>query len=770
MIDRIKLLQNIGRFNSDAAGASHELSQLTLIYADNAQGKTTLTSILRSLASGDPLPITERRRLGSQHSPKVVLDWQGEPADVIFQNGAWNHTFEKIKVFGDHFVDENVYSGLDVVSSHRQNLHELILGDRGVALNRTLQALVSRVTEHNAAISTHSATIPERERYGLSVEAFCALTELSELDEKIDAAERVLKGIQDQESVLSAAIFESIELPEFDVETIRETLGKDLVELDKSAETQVQAHIQTLGEGGESWVADGVQRAAQRDDGVCPFCGQNVQGIDLVAHYRAYFSQAYANLKQTVSLLISNVARNHADGKQVEFERAVSTLTQSMRFWSSYCDVPTVEIHSAAIVDAWNAARTAVAEQLQAKMAAPLETQSLNQTSVTALDGYDGRRQALAATNQMLQTTNLAIQQVKQQAQTADADHISTTLNRLKATRSRFREDIAPLCDAYLAELAAKEATETARDQARDALEEYRTNVFPQLEDGVNDYLDRFNAGFRIGSLTPANIGGGSGSTCTYNVLINNSPIAVRSNTNTPGEPSFRNALSAGDRNTLALALFFSSLDRNPSLADTVVVVDDPMSSLDDHRSLATVQRVRALSRQTKQTIVLSHNKRFLCGILSGLNRREECATLEIAPNGNESTIRKWEASQDSITEHDQRYFLLAGYDTDQSGVERDVAEAIRFYLEGYLRVACPGRFPPGKLLGPFVQECRQQIGGSDEVIDEKTIEELGNILEYANRFHHDTNPAWQAEHITPTELRGFVRRTLALAGPPTVS
>ena len=770
MIDRIKLLQNIGRFNSDAAGTSHELSQLTLIYADNAQGKTTLTSILRSLASGDPLPITERRRLGSQYPPKVVLDWRGEPADVIFQNGAWNHTFGNLKVFDDNFVDENVYSGLDVASSHRQNLHELILGDRGVALNRTLQALVSRVTEHNATISTHSEAIPERERYGLSVEAFCALTELSELDGKIDAAERALKVVQDQESVLRAPIFPSIELPEFDIEAIRETLGKDLDGLDKSAEAQVQAHIQPLGEGGESWVSDGVEKARQRDENVCPFCGQDMHGIDLVAHYRAYFSQEYANLKQTVSQLISHVARNHADGKHVGFERAVSTLTQSMRFWSIYCDVPTVEIDSAAIVDAWNAARTPVAEQLQAKMAAPLETQSLNQTSVAALDAYDGQRQALAATNQMLQTTNLEIQQVKQQAQTADTNEMSTTLNRLKATKSCFREDIAPLCDAYLAELAAKEATETARDQARDALEEYRTNVFPQLEEGVNDYLDRFNAGFRIGSLTPANIGAGSGSTCTYNVLINNSPIAVRSNTNTPGEPSFRNSLSAGDRNTLALALFFSSLDRNPNLADTVVVVDDPMSSLDDQRSLATVQRVRALSRQAKQTIVLSHNKRFLCGILDGLNRREECATLVIAPNGNESTIRKWEASQDSITEHDQRYPLLAGYATDQSGVDRDVAEAIRFYLEGYFRVACPGRFPPGKLLGPFIRECRQQIGGLDEVIDDKTIEELENILEYANRFHHDTNPAWQAEYINPTELLGFVRRTLVLAGPPTVS
>ena len=39
MINRFKLLQNIGRFNSDAGGASHELSKLTLIYADNAQEK-----------------------------------------------------------------------------------------------------------------------------------------------------------------------------------------------------------------------------------------------------------------------------------------------------------------------------------------------------------------------------------------------------------------------------------------------------------------------------------------------------------------------------------------------------------------------------------------------------------------------------------------------------------------------------------------------------------------------------------------------------------
>ena len=289
------------------------------------------------------------------------------------------------------------------------------------------------------------------------------------------------------------------------------------------------------------------------------------------------------------------------------------------------------------------------------------------------------------------------------------------------------------------------------------------------MQEGVNDYLGRLNASFRIGSLTPTNIGGGSGSTCTYNVVINETPIAVRSDTNTPGKPSFRNSLSSGDRNTLALALFFSSLDSNPKLVDTVVVIDDPMSSLDAHRSLATVQEVRKLSRQAKQTIVLSHDKKFLCGILNGMSSQEKYTTLEIAQNGNESIIRHWDATQDSITEHDQRYFLLQGYAANQSGPQMEVAEAIRFYLEGYFRATCPGQFPPEKLLGRFVQECKHKLGRADQVINQRTINELEDILEYAQRFHHDTNPAWQSESINPTELLGYVNRTLSLAGPPSV-
>ena len=224
--------------------------------------------------------------------------------------------------------------------------------------------------------------------------------------------------------------------------------------------------------------------------------------------------------------------------------------------------------------------------------------------------------------------------------------------------------------------------------------------------------------------------------------------------------------MSGGDRNTLALALFFSSVDQNPDLAETIVVIDDPMSSLDDHRSLTTAQAVRNLGGRAKQVTVLSHNKAFLCDIWKGANQKE-CRPLEIVQVGDKSSIRSWDVNQDAITEHDQRHILLQGYASSQSGNNREVASAIRPHLEGFLRVACPDDFPPGKLLGPFIGECRLKLGTPDEIVNEKTMQELDEILEYANRFHHATNPAWETQEINPTQLLGFVNRALAFVGPP---
>ena len=127
MLDNFNLIRNIGKFDSVDAGANLDLNRLALIYAENGRGKTTLATILRSLGDKEPLPVIERTRLGGQGQPHIVIaNNNGDTA--IFQNGAWNDSDVNILVFDDSFVSDNIYSGIEVDTEHRQKLHELIIG------------------------------------------------------------------------------------------------------------------------------------------------------------------------------------------------------------------------------------------------------------------------------------------------------------------------------------------------------------------------------------------------------------------------------------------------------------------------------------------------------------------------------------------------------------------------------------------------------------------------------------------------------------------
>ena len=274
----------------------------------------------------------------------------------------------------------------------------------------------------------------------------------------------------------------------------------------------------------------------------------------------------------------------------------------------------------------------------------------------------------------------------------------------------------------------------------------------------------RFGAGFRVEEVTSTNTRGGSA--CTYSAVINNTSVPVTASGPSEGEPSFRNTLSAGDRNTLALAFFFASLERAGSLADRIVVIDDPISSLDEHRSLTTVQEMRGLLASVRQVVVLSHNKPFLCSLWVPANPTERAA-FEIAREGAGSTIRAWDVNQDCVTEHDRRDASIREYVERGGTNSRSVAHSLRPHMEAFCRVAYPQHFQPGQLLGPFRGICEQRLGTPSQLLNAADVEELRRLTEYANRFHHDTNLACDTERINDQELADFARRTIAFTRRP---
>jgi wobble nucleotide-excising tRNase len=766
VVRSINLLRNIGRFDNVNAGAQLGFSKLTVIYAENARGKSTLAAILRSLATGRPELINERSRLGAAHPPHIVID-TGVAPPAIFHGGNWTRIIPEIVVFDDAFVAENVCSGIEVGTTHRQNLHELIVGAQGIALACALQVEVDRIEVHNRDLREKENAIPVDKRGELTVDQFCALARLDDLPRLIEDAEKRLAAARDSSRIAATDTFERLGLPLIDLAPIRELLSTGLPELDAEALRLVQEHIGRLGRGGEPWVGQGLgyaQRLSADGHSECPFCAQDLASSPLLTHYRGYFSEAYNALRQRLIAAAREFRAAQAGDVPAAFERGVREAVEKQNFWQAFADVPAFEIDTAAIARAWKTAREHVERMLDTKVANPLEAVPVSAEAERAVAEHNAHCDRISDIADQLLVANAKLDIVKEQARNANVAVLTSDLANLKAVEARYDPAVSPLCDAYLAEKAAKAVTERRRNAARQALDQHRQAAFPAYGVAINEFLQRFNASFRLGPIDPVN--NRAGSAANYTLLIEGHPVPVPLVANV-GETSFRNTLSAGDRNTLALAFFFASLQNDPQRAQKIVVIDDPMTSLDEHRTLHTLQEMDRLARDVASMIVLSHSKPFLLGVWDKCQQLQKTA-LEVRRVGQGSTFATWDVNAAMVTEHDRRHAATLAYlDNADPAMERRVAESLRPMLEAFCRVAYPNDFPPGEVLGRFHEKCARTLGTPNAIMDEVNTRELRALLDYANRYHHDTNRANATELINDTELTDYTRRTLRFIKRP---
>ena len=651
MIERFNLLRNTGQFDSVSPPPGITFTPFSLVYAENGRGKTTVASILRSLATGDSNLVMDRKRLGAQHDPHIVVSHS--VGQSVFHNGSWSQTLPDIAIYDDNFVADNICSGVELQTTHRQNLHELILGAQGVALSNDLKRHVAKIEEHNVALRAKGSAIPVVARGPLTVEAFSGLQEDPDINEKLREADRRLAAAKAAEAIRQQPLFSPLELPDFDTEEINQVLQNTLDCLSADATTKMREHIVSIGDGGEEWTADGMLRITNKHNGeFCPFCAQDLSGSDVISIYRQYFSEAYNTLKATIYETHRGVEYTHGRDVPAAFERSVLNAVQSHGFWNSFLELPALEIDTAAISRDWKAARDAIVDHLKEKAASPLEPMSLSPVALAAIQAYRVKIAKISEVSEQLIGFNDQLDIVKDQSAADDLETLTNDLLRLNAQKARYDPEIAVLCDAYLAEKSAKAQTETLRDQARHDLDQYRQQIFPTYETAINDYLRRFAASFRIAEVQSVN--NRAGSTATYCVVINNHNVNVSANAG----PTFKNTLSAGDRSTLALAFFFASLEHDPNMAQKIVVIDDPMTSLDDHRTLRTRQEIKALRDRVSQLIILSHSKQFLCALWENSNSNARCA-IRINRVGASSELTEWDVRNDSISEHDKRHALV---------------------------------------------------------------------------------------------------------------
>jgi wobble nucleotide-excising tRNase len=757
MLQRVISIKNVGRFRNCAAVGDVTFRRYTLIFAENARGKTTFCDILRSLSKNAPDIIVGRATLGSAAPPEVRLLTAAGTRD--FRNGAWTAVHPNIHVFDGTYVRENIFAGDVVDTEHRRNLYRVIIGAQGVALATALDALDTQIRSKTTEIRNHRNQIQRLVPQGMALEAFIALAEDSEVDAKIAGKEQELQAAYQAAQLQQRAALSALTIPVFPA-AFAALLAKTFSNFAADAERHVRNHVERrhMQARGEHWIAEGLQYIA---DDACPFCAQSIDGVGLIQDYRAFFNREYQALRDDVTALKRQV--DTAIGERVAAS-IVQTATQNLvavQSWRQFCelDAPTL-LQDQAVSDTLRALSDAAQDLLDRKAGTPLEAVAPDDQFTHALDSFETLRTSLEAYNARVATANAVIDARKQQSRIANVRDVENELAKLKGVKARHTPEATALCDTDTRFDAEKAVLEDQKATARQQLDGHTQQVITQYGQRINWYLERINASFRIS--TPTHTYRGGTPSTSYQIVINNNSVDLGDPQTPLSRPSFRNTLSGGDRTTLALAFFFAQLELDANRAQTTVVFDDPFGSMDAFRKNHTVNQIYRCGQNCLQVLVLSHDPSFL-HLLWDRVAPADRKSLTLARIGEENTtIAEWDIERAVQARYRGDIDMLQRFFADGEGVPRDVVQKIRPVLEAYCRNLYPTQFGEQEMMGGIVTTIRN--GGATHPLA-PIVDDLDEINVYCRRYHHGDNPNAATEQLDGAELKGYVGRTLKLVG-----
>jgi len=398
--------------------------------------------------------------------------------------------------------------------------------------------------------------------------------------------------------------------------------------------------------------------------------------------------------------------------------------------------------------------------RLAKKIAAPQEAVAEDAAYAKALKQFEAARTAVNTYNEGVNKANAEVTTKKAAVAGGDVKKEDAALVRLNAQKKRHDKAVAALCTEQQRLANAKATLDERKADVRAKLEAHTDKVMKPYEGRINQLLDNFNGGFSIGQTKPA-YGGGVASS-TYQLMINNTGVSLGDGKTPTDQPSFKNTLSAGDKSTLALAVFIAHLERDPDRAKRIVVFDDPFTSQDAFRRRQTVHEIVRSGEASKQIIVLSHDASFLRQIRDK-SQAAQCIALQlgdhralgikIMPCDLDEACRGRAASDMD----DLQAFITTG-----AGKDRDIIRKMRVVLETHCRSTYPGSFGPDERLGGMVEKIRKT---GDQHPAWALVDELDQINEYSRDHHHGEDPEDGVQDlIDQQELTGYAKRTLRIA------
>lgn len=514
--------------------------------------------------------------------------------------------------------------------------------------------------------------------------------------------------------------------------------------------------------GVEGWVSQGLRGREITGLDECSFCGQSTQGLDLVAAYQTYFNTAYNDHMTTVGGLRALATAVLPEANIEAWATAVGSNRDRAAAWKPQLDLKADSPDFDKVRALAATVRQTFQQAAEKKAAAPLDAMDVSELQLA--------RDAVAELNGLLQQYNDGVAEANTSIDGFKKSLANENVQTLQQQVAALRFQKVRHSDAVVAIVAERsqadenrKTAEAAKEKARQELTQLMKDLLKRYQAAINKWLGIFGAPFAIDNMSVTYQGSTSPRT-QYAIVLRKT--RVQAGKKSVNGLNFQNALSEGDKRTLALAVFLARVQDDPNAALSTVVLDDIFASLDQHRRVTTMTAIAALAQSCAQLIILAHDPFFLRDLAAGLKKKRlgDALALQIRRSQDEfSELDVCDMAEKCRSPFHTRYKELAEYMAGQRDGQNPLrlAEGLRPLVEGALHRRFPGLIREGYTFGEILEQIRTVPAGSPLQPLQAHLQAFNSFNDYAGAYHHDTFDMQPRQDVNDGELEIFGRRTL---------
>jgi energy-coupling factor transporter ATP-binding protein EcfA2 len=707
MLKKIKLIQGVGNFTKTIAGGI-DLGDVTIIYGENRNGKSTLCDVMHSLSEDEPNVILQRKSIPNDQTkpPKVEFMFSTAAGNATskFENGQWQvktPDCSKLYVFDHSFIHRNVITGQKQERPNSENMTSFILGESNTALFTALAGMNNNLRDERSLLSGIEGQFTP---YAVgNVPAYVNSPLSAETKEQLEAnvaaheasKQQIKNTIQNIDKIkrrnVLGAVGAQVNFAQV-CDSINAVLASSLQNVHQDSLVALQSHMSNHVNNSamfKGWASQGITQI--KDD--CPFCGQalSADAQSLIAAYQQAFNaefdrfnnqarQSLNSLRQpfVIPNTRESLIQQHLANKQV-FElyvepqittnQALAPLTASLeqRHEAILASFDAVIANSQQATEFWT-------PRLEQKFATPYEAAGLisfdvlNAAATTYNQTIYDYWVVAEQINTIFNTYKASLNEVQLNGQLA-----AVTQQQVQANLALQRIALEPLCVQYRQKLTAVNGIDTAYRAQKRQLEQSQTAY-------LDTYFNLINRLFRqLGSsnFEIIKVPNNRGRQVIYDLRVKfkGEDIPI---------DKINTVFSESDRRALALCIFLAKVMSLPAeeKAKAILVLDDPVTSFDNERIALILNKLDELQRTIKQLIITTHYKGMAAKAVKKFRR---CAkSVKLVHGAETCSIEAVDIDDMMATEHDVAFDRIKAFVNRET--DNDILTTLRPFFEGEIR------------------------------------------------------------------------------------